>query len=284
MTLIASTLAVNCRISHFAPIRSFQGTWSDSGGVIRRKGESGDPPQTYWWLTCRRKFVGSMACVSSTCLNICHSPLVLGFLVHDLSLSFAILINVSFASSRGGPAFTVPVMLGFRLRTHLGLQLTSVEFHYEHLQLVKCCLLETQTMKQSGKFTKLGERERVSEFTSRWAAPNELEKLKPVVEHDLSLRWSDWPCRSFAFLTLTHKTGMKIFACNLSKDDWSAVVEGQKNCICLKERFARLREWLEKFSLIFDSARICFSTNNLFNSASVRRCSLVFLDPLQWFF
>ena len=72
----------------------------------------------------------------------------------------------------------------FPMRSHLGLQLTSIEFHFEHLQLVKCCLLENssdETIKAIYQIRKA----RVGSFTSRWAAPNELEKLEPIVEHNL---------------------------------------------------------------------------------------------------
>jgi hypothetical protein len=72
----------------------------------------------------------------------------------------------------------------FRLREHLGLQLTSIEYHFEHLQLVKCCLLKNSADdKIKGIYVLRASR--VSDFKRRWAAPNELVKLHQVVEHDL---------------------------------------------------------------------------------------------------
>ena len=72
----------------------------------------------------------------------------------------------------------------FRLREHLGLQVTSIEFHFEHLQLVKCCLLENSNDPKIRSI--YGVRaERVKNHASRWVAPNELAKLQQVVEHDL---------------------------------------------------------------------------------------------------
>ena len=44
--------------------------------------------------------------------------------------------------------------------------LTSVEFHYEHLQLVKCCLLENSNDDTVRAIYKL-RKERVSDFTKR---------------------------------------------------------------------------------------------------------------------
>ena len=72
----------------------------------------------------------------------------------------------------------------FRLREHLGLQLTSIEYHFEHLQLVKCCLLENSADDKIKGIYAL-RASRVSDFKRRWAAPNELVKLHQVVEHDL---------------------------------------------------------------------------------------------------
>ena len=72
----------------------------------------------------------------------------------------------------------------FRRRTHLGLQLTSLEYHFEHLQLVKCCLLENSSDELTQAIYK-HHKERVQSFTSRWLASNELAKLEPVIEHDL---------------------------------------------------------------------------------------------------
>ena len=67
------------------------------------------------------------------------------FLVHDLNLWFAKELDkrvIPRLKEWAGLYRSSDIGTLFRLREHLGLQLTSVEHHYEHLQLVKCCLLE----------------------------------------------------------------------------------------------------------------------------------------------
>jgi hypothetical protein len=67
------------------------------------------------------------------------------FLVHDLSVWFATDLDERITPRlkiwaglfRGGDIGAL-----YRLREHLGLQLTAIVEHYKHLQLVKCCLLE----------------------------------------------------------------------------------------------------------------------------------------------
>ena len=71
----------------------------------------------------------------------------------------------------------------FRLLSHLGLQLTSVEYHFEHLQLVKCCLLESSRDETIRSIYKL-RKDRVKDFSKRWSGPKEFETLEPVVEHN----------------------------------------------------------------------------------------------------
>jgi hypothetical protein len=109
------------------------------------------------------------------------------FLVHDLNISFARTLDKHVISKlkrwvglfRGSDVGTL-----FRLREHLGLQLTSIEYHFEHLQLVTCCLLENSSDETVRAVYKL-KKDRVSEFKTRWAAPNELSKLDAVAEHNL---------------------------------------------------------------------------------------------------
>ena len=72
----------------------------------------------------------------------------------------------------------------FRLRTHCGLQLTSLEYHFEHLQLVKCCLLENSKDPATQAIYK-HHKQRLEKVTSRWVASNELAKLDPVVDHSI---------------------------------------------------------------------------------------------------
>src|SRR5437762_6786464 len=109
------------------------------------------------------------------------------FLVHDLNLWFAKELDKRviprlkewsglFRSSDTGTLF--------RLREHLGLQLTSIEHHYEHLQLVKCCLLENSKDDRVRELYKLRE-SRVASFSRRWCAPNELLKIEPLADHNL---------------------------------------------------------------------------------------------------
>ena len=109
------------------------------------------------------------------------------FFVHDLNLCFAKELD-KFVIPRlkrwAGLYRSSDVGALFRLRVHLGLQLTSIEFHFEHLQLVKCCLLQNSEDEKIRSIYAL-KADRVSTFTSRWAAPNELAKLQEVVEHDL---------------------------------------------------------------------------------------------------
>lgn len=72
----------------------------------------------------------------------------------------------------------------FRTREHLGLQLTSIVYHYQRMQLVKCCLLANS---KDEKVRALFEarRTRVMNFARRWSASKELMTLQPVVDHDL---------------------------------------------------------------------------------------------------
>ena len=107
------------------------------------------------------------------------------FLVHDLCLSFARELDRQAIRQlkrwaglyRGSEVGTL-----FRTRANLGLQLTSVEYHFEHLQLVKCCLLESSSDETVRGIFKIRQ-DRLNKFTSRWAAPAELAKLQPIVDN-----------------------------------------------------------------------------------------------------
>ena len=107
------------------------------------------------------------------------------FLVHDLCLSFARELD-KFVIPRlkkwAGLYRSSDVGTLFRLRSHLGLQLTSLEYHFEHLQLVKCCLLENSKDETTQAIYK-HHKERVQNISSRWKASVELAKIDPVVDH-----------------------------------------------------------------------------------------------------
>ena len=117
------------------------------------------------------------------------------FLVHDLCLSFARDLD-KFVIPRlkkwAGLYRSSDVGTLFRLRTHLGLQLTSIEDHFEHLQLVKCCLLENSGDELTQQI--YNRRHERLKTHSRWLASNELSKLEPVVDHNL--RFADQTHRS----------------------------------------------------------------------------------------
>jgi len=71
----------------------------------------------------------------------------------------------------------------FRRRKHMGLQLTSLELHYQRLQVVKCCLLQSS---KDANVRAIYEqcKERVVEYNNRWSGPKELANLEPIVEHN----------------------------------------------------------------------------------------------------
>jgi len=62
--------------------------------------------------------------------------------------------------------------------------LTSLEYHFEHLQLVKCCLLENSKDETTQAIYK-HHKERVQNISSRWKASVELAKIDPVVDHNI---------------------------------------------------------------------------------------------------
>src|SRR6185312_8223607 len=107
------------------------------------------------------------------------------FLVHDLCLSYARDLDkfvIPHLKRWAGLYRSSDVGTLFRLRSHLGLQLTSLEYHFEHLQLVKCCLLENSKDETTQAIYK-HHKERVQNISSRWKASVELAKIDPVVDH-----------------------------------------------------------------------------------------------------
>jgi hypothetical protein len=109
------------------------------------------------------------------------------FLVHDLNLWFAKGLDkqvIPRLKNWSGLFKSCDVGALFRRRDHLGLQLTSIEHHYQHMQLVKCCLLENSSDPKVQALYKL-RKDRVSSFTRRWAAPKELLHLEPIADHNL---------------------------------------------------------------------------------------------------
>ena len=72
----------------------------------------------------------------------------------------------------------------YRQREHLGLQLTRISLHYQHMQLVKACLLSTS---QDPRVQEIFKRKqlRTSDFAHRWSGPKALSQIAPIVEHNL---------------------------------------------------------------------------------------------------
>src|SRR3954468_10151741 len=105
------------------------------------------------------------------------------FLVHDFSLSFASELEVQGRLKMWAGLYrSADVGTLFRQREHLGLQLTSVASHYQHMQVVKSCLLLTS---QDPLIQQIYSRksERVSASACRWSGPKALAQLTPMVEH-----------------------------------------------------------------------------------------------------
>jgi len=109
------------------------------------------------------------------------------FLVHDLNLWFAMELDkriVRRLKNWAGLYKSCDLGALYRRRSHLGLQLTSIEQLYQHLQLVKCCLLENSSDATVREIYEL-HKTRVSTFTNRWSGPKELSNLEPVVDHNI---------------------------------------------------------------------------------------------------
>jgi hypothetical protein len=64
----------------------------------------------------------------------------------------------------------------FRKREHLGLQITSLVYHYQRMQLVKCCLLENSNDKTVRAIYE-SKKTRVMSFARRWSAAQERVQL-----------------------------------------------------------------------------------------------------------
>ena len=105
----------------------------------------------------------------------------------DLSLSFSQELDrktIPRLKSWAGLYRGTEVGALFRSREHLGLQLTSIEEHYQHLQVVKCCLLQS-SQDECIRTLYAQRKEKVCEFTARWSGPKELAQLEPVADHAL---------------------------------------------------------------------------------------------------
>jgi hypothetical protein len=109
------------------------------------------------------------------------------FLVHDLSVWF-----VTDLDKRITPRLKIWAGLYrgsdigalYRAREHLGLQLTAIEAHYKHLQLVKCCLLQNSSDDTVRAIYNV-RKARVTTHENRWSGPKVLENLEPVADHAL---------------------------------------------------------------------------------------------------
>ena len=109
------------------------------------------------------------------------------FLVHDLSLTFARELDdkvIPRLKKWAGLYRSADLGALFRNRDHLGLQLTSISYHYKHMQVVRSCLLSTS---KDPLIQQIFHRktERVSAFTRRWSGPKMLTVLAPIVNHSI---------------------------------------------------------------------------------------------------
>src|SRR4051812_29669358 len=97
------------------------------------------------------------------------------FLIHDLSLS-SFANGLEDIATRSGLYRSADVGALYRRREHLGLQLTRISVHYQHMQIVKSCLLSTsQDPRIQEIFTR--KQQRVSAFAHRWSGPKALSLL-----------------------------------------------------------------------------------------------------------
>jgi hypothetical protein len=109
------------------------------------------------------------------------------FLIHNLTLFFVRELDkyvISRLKRWAGLYRNTDVGALFRKRQDLGLQLTSLEFHYQRMQLTKCCLLENS---QDDNVRKIYDHFKAYnlEYQKKWTGPKELAVLKPIAEHDL---------------------------------------------------------------------------------------------------
>ena len=109
------------------------------------------------------------------------------FLVHDFCLTFALeLEEVANRRLKSWSGLYRSADLGtlYRHREHLGLQLTSISFHYKHMQIVKACLLSTSKDPLIQEIFNRRQ-EHVSTFSRLWSGPKALADLIPIVEHSM---------------------------------------------------------------------------------------------------
>ena len=109
------------------------------------------------------------------------------FLVHNLTLFFVRELDkyvISRLKRWAGLYRNSDVGALFRRRDHLGLQLTSLELHYQRMQMTKCCLLENS---QDEKVRELYDHYKTYslQYVTKWSGPKELANLEPIAEHNL---------------------------------------------------------------------------------------------------
>ena len=111
-------------------------------GTFRAFVKLGFPPQTATTLCRALSVLGALF----VCDLSGSQRRVWAFLVHDFCLTFATELE-EMATKRlkawSGLYRSADVGALYRQREHLGLQLTSLSFHYKHMQIVKACLLST---------------------------------------------------------------------------------------------------------------------------------------------
>ena len=109
------------------------------------------------------------------------------FLIHNLTLFFVRELD-KFVISRlkrwAGLYRNSDVGALFRRRQDLGLQMTSLEFHYQRMQLVKCCLLRDSQDEMVREIYAHYSAYNL-EYVNKWTGPKELTNLEPIAEHNL---------------------------------------------------------------------------------------------------
>src|SRR5690242_16428905 len=98
------------------------------------------------------------------------------FLVHDFNLWFAKELEekITIRLKRWAGLYkSCDLGALFRTRQHLGLQLTSIEYHYQRMQLVKCCLLANSKDEKVRRIFE-AKKAHVIKFARRWSAAKEL--------------------------------------------------------------------------------------------------------------
>jgi len=140
----------------------------------------------------RRRVFSDMETVEASGINgLFYQHFVLSrlswvFLVHDLSLWFAQELDKRITRQLkiwAGLYRSSDLGALYRRREHFGLQLTSIEHHYKHFQVVKCSLLQNSNDPDVRAIYEL-RKSRVANFT-RWSGSKELSNLEPVADHSL---------------------------------------------------------------------------------------------------